>query len=130
MKHLLTAALIATALASPVRGEGDVELISHVQQFYDHCNPSEYTDTMQGTDEGYYVGACSGIVLAYYSLSNGMCLMQADVNAMLKADLQRNDVSVQQAMQAMWNYARDNPQRWGAEVMALLPALSYTWPCE
>lgn len=126
MKHPLTVVLIATALASPAKGE--MNLIFSVQDYFLECEPARVDpadDILNITQEGICIGVAQGIAgVAHLNCSLDM----PNIPFALKSDL--TDVSVGAYAQALWNYARDNPATWQDSVGALIVGLSQTWPCE
>ena len=125
MKHLLPAALIATALASPVRA--DMNFINTVQDFVQECDPD---DPLSGNNiNPMQVGFCLGVVKGLVSVVDLNCTMgEAQTHNRLKADL--SGVSFAAMNQAMLNFARANPRIWQESVGFLTIGLAETWPCE
>jgi hypothetical protein len=101
-----------------------------VGHFFNYCNPSDYGEGLFGAEQNYYLGACGGVVTTLSSMSTAMCLLDMDILPAFKADLVGNDVRDSQAMQVMWNWARDNTSSWELPIFILSTSLSEIWPCE
>ena len=125
LQHLLTAALIATALASPMRAE--MNFINTVQDFVQECDPDH---PLSGNNiDAMQVGFCLGVVQGLVRVVDMNCTMgEEQTYNRLKADL--SGVSFGAMNQAMLNFARANPRIWQESVGFLTIALAETWPCE
>ena len=128
MKNLLTTALIATTLASPVRGEEPLDDHS-VGDFYRSCN-SIVADTMSVDTETFY--ECLGKAAAIRSTSQMMChLKRTDtfggVPYQIAADTE--GVPLDAVIRSMINFAEQNPQTWTNGIGVYLIGLAAVWPC-
>lgn len=125
MKHLLIAALIATTLAGPVRGE--VNSLVTVQDFYMNCEVRIPQESNQTADIQF--GVCHGFVrgLAEAAKMNCALLGETGFATIIGADLQM--VTVAQMMQNIRNWAEDNPSAWSEGSAVLILPLAETWPC-
>ncbi|MBF9023292.1 hypothetical protein FZCC0069_09055 [Rhodobacterales bacterium FZCC0069] len=125
MKHLLTAALIATVFASPVTAEPN--LIFTVQDYYQECDPSRRPVT-GSIEESMQAGICIGVAQGIASSAHVNCEMSnIDTPYIFRADLDGSSVGARR--QAMWNFAQANPSMWSDPVGILIMGLSETWPC-
>lgn len=123
MKHLLSAALIATTLASPVKAE--IQSVYSVQDFIDVCD-TEQNMFLDEATRWFYLGSCWGVVSALTSMSSAQCLVGGP--SILASD--SFEISLGAARQAILNFANDHPEIWGDPVFSLALGLSQTWPCD
>ena len=125
--------VVVSALAFALPAEAQVinlEQISTVRAFYEHCDPSATPEITNTVEEGYYFGACSGVTIMLYSMMDNLCELDIEVPEGYKSRLSGNYVDGRQAQQTLWNFTRDNPQYWDASIFILVLPLSNSWPCD
>lgn len=127
MKHLLTAALIASAFALPASGEEE-DLVT-IQQFYNMCAAIN-TDVSAVSDFNF--GMCIGIVKAIDQIGLMNCNSNKNFGHEIPTYLTANtdQVSYGALLQAMTNWAAENPELWDHGVAYLILAAAETFPCD
>ena len=127
MNRLHSAILICAVFASPAKGE--VTVIEDVQEYFQYCDLSESISSEVA--EIYQAAICDGFANAIAGVANLNCRLRqrgVEMPSFFSADT--TGVTHGAIRQALWNYAKNNPEYWSDSSAVLIAALPEVWPCQ
>ena len=126
MKSILALVFSITVFALPVKSQ-QLALVRNIGDFVTHCEPRRQIDSID-VFEAIEIGQCIGISNALSQWLYTNCAFEAPVPDFFKANI--SQVRVGQRQQAMWNWARENPDVWDRLLTGLTMPIVDLWPCE